>query len=262
MKISIKIICCTILLLWAMIPARAQFTDGTRGLLCMPSAEFEEDATFMITNNFLNKAYTSTIWDYNTMGYCFSINLWSRLEVAYDCVLIIGKFSPAQQSKIIFNQDRHFSARIALTKDGEWGQNWLPAIAIGCSDPITGSFGDYLDDNVGETLNGYFNRYYIVCSKEFHTRIGNISGHAGYQYSRRIDGMPTGFQGAITWNPVWLNREDWFLSKFRMTLEYDARAINVGVNASIWKDRFEFMTMLFNMRHPMFGVSYKVRLKH
>lgn len=252
----------------------AQFVDGVKGLLTMPSAEFEQDATFTITNNFLNREFLPKRgWNYNTFGYAFDVTLWGRVELAYSLTLFVGKWRPDYETatyrqKIMFNQDRHFAGRVALTKDGEWGQKWLPAIAIGVSDPVTGSGGDYLNDNVSSLSgNGYFNRYYVAVSKNFKSPIGDISGHLAYQYSRRKDGMPTGPCAAITWNPAWLNPqsengsgklpENSFLTNFRATLEYDARKVNFGLNASIWKNHFEFMAMLYGMRYPMVGLRFK-----
>lgn len=108
----------------------------------MPSAEFEEDATFMITKNYLSKHFLPQAkgyeWDKRgTFGYSFDVTLWGRLEIAYICTLID---SHSQREGVhTINQDRHFAARVAITKDGEWNQKWLPAIAIGISDPVTGS---------------------------------------------------------------------------------------------------------------------------
>lgn len=244
---------------------RAQFVDGTKGLLCMPSAEMEEDATFMITNNYLNKQFLPNAESYGwndkgTFGYALSITLWSRLEIAYSCTLInTEKMRPGVYTH---NQDRHFVARVAITKDGEWNQKWLPAIAIGISDPVTGAGGgNYIGSDVSSG-NGFFNRMYIAMSKRFSTSWGDVSGHLGYQYSLRSDGMPSGPQAAITWNPVWLNNTEWFMNSFRATLEYDGRYVNFGINASIWKDRFEFMAMLLNMRYPMVGARFKLHLSH
>lgn len=219
----------------------------------------------MITNNWLCKEYTSKSgWGYDTFGYGFSVTLWKRLEIAYICTIFDGRKTSRPDSywKIMFNQDRHFAARVAISKDGEWGQKWLPAIAIGISDPVTGTGGDYIGDNVGATGNGFFNRAYIVASKSFDSRYGTVGAHLGYQYSCRKDGMPTGPQAAITWNPVWLNTPEWFMNNFGATLEYDARYVNFGINASIWKDRFEFMAMLLNMRYPMVGARFKLALSH
>lgn len=231
----------------------------------MPSAEMEDDATFMITNNLLNKNYTPKAWSYNTFGYAFDVTLWGRLEIAYSLTLFNGKWA-GNQNSWFFNQDRHFSAKLRLLRDGEFGQKWIPDVAIGTVDPVTaglgghaGGGGDYIDGNIVETGNGYFNRYYIVVSKNFNTSWGKVGGHVGYQYAFR---MPKGPQAAVTWEPVWLNKEGSFLSSFRATLEYDARFVNFGINASIWKDHFEFMAMLLNMQYPMVGLRFKLRLAH
>lgn len=234
----------------------------------MPSAEFEADATFTMTNNFLHKEFLPSknyMFGYNTFGYGFSVSFWGRLEIAYICTIFDGKRNPNMNEpyyKIMFNQDRHFAARLGITKDGEWGQKWLPAIAIGISDPVSGTYGDYIGGELETTGNGYFNRFYIVASKNFNTPWGKVGGHLGYQYSVRIDGMPTGPQAAVTWEPKWLNNSDWFMNSFRATLEWDAKFVNFGVNAGIWKDRFEFMAMLVNMQYPMVGARFKLVLSH
>lgn len=125
MKRLLILISSTTIFLAISTAAHAQFVDGTKGLLCMPSAEFEEDATFMITNNFLNKQFLPNAEYYGwndkwSFGYAFSVTLWSRLEIAYSCTLInTEKMSP---SVYTHNQDRHFAARVAITKDGEWNQ--------------------------------------------------------------------------------------------------------------------------------------------
>lgn len=121
---------------------QAQFVDGTKGLLCMPSAEFEEDATFMISNNYLDKHFLPNAgfygWnDKGSFGYAFSVTLWSRLEIAYSCTLInTEKMRPGVYTH---NQDRHFAARVAITKDGmptgpqaaiTWNPVWLNGISF------------------------------------------------------------------------------------------------------------------------------------
>lgn len=52
------------------------------------------------------------------------------------------------------------------------------------------------------------------------------------------------------------------MNSFRTTLEWDARFMNLGVNVSIWKNRFEIMAMLLNMRYPMVGARFKLALSH
>lgn len=250
--------------------AHAQFVDGTNGLLTAPSAEFDADATIIASTNFLNKHYTSKKWDYNTLGYAVSASLFGRLEIAYSCTVFNSKWAPDyvapdpnnDEEFDVVNQDRHFAARVALTKEGEWGIDWLPAIAIGTSDPVTGTGGDYAHGNIDGEGNGYFNRYYLVAMKSFETPWGPAAGHLGYQHSMRTDGMPKGLIAAVSWYPVWLNRADSFVTSSRVIAEYDARYVNLGMTAAVWDDHIELMAMLLGMQYPMFGARFKFSLSH
>lgn len=245
--------------------ARAQFTDSGTGLLSVPSAYMNQAGTFTITNNFLNEHYLPKAgWDYSTFSYGFGITFWSRLEVNYVCTLFWGDWSPHAQGpngtyreKIMKNQDRHFSAKVLALKEGEiW--KWTPSIALGLSDPVTGG-GEYIGSDVsGDRMNGYFNRYYIVATKHFDTKWGQVGGHLGYQYSKRTDWNRKGVIAGIDWRPVWL-QNPWFSPKF--ILEYDANTPNFGFIADIWDDRFEAMFCLQNFRWVSFGLRFKLRLK-
>jgi len=250
--------------------ANAQFIDSVGGLLMMPSAEMQESGTLMISNNFLNKSYVENPvgdefnWGYNTFGYGFSLTFFSRLEVAYICTIFNGAWSPYAKSYralIMRNQDRHFAIRVQALKEGEFGLKWMPSVVLGVSDPISGAGGDYTGGNVGEVGNGFFNRYYIAASKHFNTSVGVFGAHAAYQYSRRMFIIPKGPCVGVTWNPVWLNKPDTFLSSFRVIAEYDAKEVNIGLTASIWKDHFEFWTCLQACQHFNGGVRFKVVLK-
>lgn len=247
--------------------AHAQFTDSTTGLLSAPSADMNASGMFMITNNFLNKHITPDAkgvefpWDYHTFAYGFDVTFWSRLEIAYVCVLFNGKWSPSAttyRQKIIVNQDRHFAAKLLVLKEGEiW--KWTPSIAIGTSDPVTGAGGDYIGG--GENIssgNGFFNRYYAVATKHFDTPWGVVGGHLGYQYSKRVDWNRKGVIAAVDWRPVWIQNR-WFSPKF--VLEYDANTVNFGFLSSIWDDRFEAMFCLQNFQWVSFGLRFKLRLK-
>ena len=73
--------------------AHAQFSDCSTGLLQMPTAEMQEDGTFMITNNFLNKHATSTRWNYHTFQYGVTVSFWGRVELGYVCTIFNGNRS-------------------------------------------------------------------------------------------------------------------------------------------------------------------------
>ena len=227
-----------------------------------------ESSTFTITNNFLNQhALSPSGWDYNTFGYGFGITFWSRLEVNYVCTLFWGDWSPRAQGpngtyrqKIMKNQDRHFAAKVLLLKEGEFGKSWVPALAIGVSDPVTGSGGgEYIGSDVsGGAGNGFFNRMYIVATKHFDSPWGEIGASLGYQYNLRQDYHYNAPCAAVTWRPVWL-RNRWFDPKF--ILEYDARTPNIGFLADIWDSRFQAMFELQNFQWISFGLRFKLRLK-
>ena len=122
--------------------ARAQFTDSSSGLLQLPTALMQDDGTFMITNNFLNRHSLPTSgWSYNTFAYGFDVTFWDRLEVGYVCTIFNGKKSGKESDRtmILFNQDRHFLGKFQILKEGEFGLGWIPALAVGISDPTTGS---------------------------------------------------------------------------------------------------------------------------
>ena len=72
------------------------------------------------TNNLLNKhSISEWYWGYHTFEYGFNINLWSRLEIGYVCVILDGKrkANPTERERITFNQDRHFTAKLLLFRD-------------------------------------------------------------------------------------------------------------------------------------------------
>lgn len=248
----------------------AQFVDCTKGLLIMPSAEMEENGTFMISNSFLNEHFLPDNysfefpWDYNTFGYGFSITFWSRLEVSYVCTLFNGKWSPSSvsgRSKIVRNQDRHFAARFQLLRENDFFE-WVPSVVVGISDPVTAVGGGYIEgQGIQETGNGYFNRYYIVATKHFDSSVGEFAGHAAFQYTKRKDFSATGPCVAITWNPVWLNQTDFFLSSFRLIAEYDAMNFNVGFSSSIWHDHFEGWFCFQGCQWISAGLRYKVVIR-
>ena len=255
--------CITVaLMLLASFVSRGQFWDSSTGLLQSPSAEMNREGTFMITNNFMNKhSISEWYWGYHTFEYGFNINLWSRLEIGYVCVILDGKrkSNPTERDLIMFNQDRHFTAKVLLLREGEFGLSWMPALAAGFSDPVTAIGGqDYNQESVSGDSNGFFNRYYLVATKHFNTNVGAIGAHLGYQYNRRTDFPMNGPCVAIDWEPIWLNKPNFSL---KAIAEYDSRTFNIGFIASIWEDRFEAMFELMAMRWVNFGVRYKLRLK-
>ena len=71
------------------------------------------------------------------------------------------------------NQDRQFSARLRVWKEG-WWKEWTPQIVVGAkrsfhqrcawANPNKDDYGFTGTSSVG---NGHWNRYYIVATKQF-----------------------------------------------------------------------------------------------
>ena len=147
-------------------------------------------------------------------------------------------------------------------KEGEFGKSWIPALAVGVSDPTTADVNkyagiDYTDFDV-TSGNGYFNRYYAVATKHFSTPFGMLGAHLGYQYNRRAEFRYNGPCAAMDWEPVWLQKENVISTK--LIAEYDARTFNIGFITSIWKDHFEVMVELQALKWFSAGVRFKTVL--
>lgn len=245
-------------------PCRAQFADCSTGLLQMPTADMQDDGTFMITNNFLNKYSLPTSgWTYNTFQYGIYVSFWGRMEIGYVCTLFNDNWQGSQTRPgvTMINQDRHFTGRIRLLKEGEFGQKWIPSVVLGASDPFTGVGGDYTNlEATAVSGNGYFNRLFAVMTKHFSSPWGMIGVHLGYQYNKRQDYPLNGPCAGVDWKPVWL-RDRWLLDSLDVIVEYDSRFLNCGFVASIWNNHFEAMFELQNFCWINFGLRYKLRLK-
>ena len=243
----------------SVVSARAQFLDSTTGLLLMPTAVMDREGTFMITTNYLNQHTNSTFWGYNTFGYGLDVALWNRVEFAYVCTLMHGTSYFDTQPEVPVNwvnQDRHFSAKILLLYEGEFGQKWLPALAFGVSDPMSTAFN--FQKRGTDKNNGYYNRFYLVASKQFDTPWGPVGTHAGYQYNLRDDYYINALCAGIDWKPVWMQTR-WLT--LDLVAEYDSRTFNFGFIASLWNDHIEAMFDLQALRWVSFGLRLKIHVK-
>ena len=166
--------------------------------------------------------------------------------------------NPSHRDLLMFNQDRHFAAKLLLLREGDLGLTWLPALAIGVSDPVSGygGGGEYGEGSVTSESNGFFNRMYAVATKHFPVPYGLVGIHVGYQYSFRTDPKFNSPCAAITWNPIWLEKE-WLSTK--LVAEYDARTFNVGFLLTFW-NHFDVMFDLQALKWISCGIRYKVLL--
>ena len=252
---------------------RAQYVYGTTGLLHMPTADMQQDKTFLFGGSYLDVAATPNHWFYHTFNYYINITFFPWLEVGYTCTLHKAEhgsnyFPPHVWGKYC-NQDRQFSGRIRIWKEG-WWKNWTPQIVIGANDPATNDkLGNPNKDDYGITAtsklgNGSWNRYYIAATKHFDIKsIGNLGVHAAYVYNERLDYHLNGpcfganFQFGLPTDNVWKKA----VNGLNVMAEYDSRTINVGASYSIWKDHINIIAEMTECKYFSGGVFFKVHLK-
>lgn len=238
--------------------AKAQFTHGTTGLLEMPTADMQKDKTFMVGGGYLDNTVTPPNWTYNTWNYYLNITIFPWLEVAYACTI----FNHWNKNIHIKNQDRNYSVRLRLWKEG-WWKKWTPQIVIGSNDVGTSS-GDNGGTSVGDSGNGYWNRYFLAATKHFtFQQFGELGLHASYLYNRRKDNplngsafgvnFRFGLQGSGFWSKA--------VNGVNLMAEYDSKHVNIGGAYSVWKDRIHAYFELSQCKHPSAGLRLSVCLK-
>lgn len=248
------IVVCFVLLC---LPVSAQFTYGTTGLLHMPTADMQKDKTFLAGGGYLNKHATPDRWYYNTWNYYINITFFPWMEVAYTCTI----FDELWGGVHMMNQDRNFSGRLRLWKEG-WWMEWTPQIVIGGNDVLHGS-----DEggNIGTVEGGgntFYQRYYVAGTKHLSWN-GEWGIHAAYVYSKRdgheFNGVAVGadYQFALQGDEPWQKA----VNGLNLMAEYDSKFVNIGARYAVWKDHINIITELRECKYPSVGVYFKVQLK-
>ncbi|MEG1737665.1 MAG: hypothetical protein RR137_06925 [Odoribacter sp.] len=142
------------------------------------------------------------------------------LEVAYTCTLFTGESLGVESKRRFTNQDRYFSVRLRLLKEGKY----RPGIVASASDPFTSS-GHKFDTKVG---NGYFSRFFLAATKHILINQHDLGIHLSYLYNDRLDYPLNGITGGITYSPAGL-------ANFRITAEYDTKDFAAGINYLLFR---------------------------
>lgn len=246
---------------------KAQYVYGTTGLLHAPSADMQRDKTFMCGFSYLQIAATPKHWNYDTWNYYINITIFPWLEVGYTCTL--HKIGLSGYPYKFRNQDRQFSGRLRVWKEG-WWKEWTPQIVIGANDPSTNDvLGDPDKDDYGFTGtssvgNGHWNRYYVAATKHFGVgNVGELGVHLGYVYNKRRDYHRNGpvagvnFQFGLPAVSFW-NKA---VNGLNVIAEYDSHSVNCGIGYNFWKDYISGVVELTGCRYPSAGMVFRVHLK-
>lgn len=255
-------------------PLHAQMRFGTTGLLSMPTADMQRDKTFMLGANMTDKNMLSPYWgrskEYNpyTYNYYINITFFPWLEVAYTCTLVKGahnsSYWPEQTWGKFVNQDRAFSGRLRLWKEG-WWKEWTPQIVAGAIDPVNHEDHGGGDVELGGGNTSHLTMFYLAATKHFDFKeIGTLGCHLTYvdkrwnrddNYKRPAVGVNFKFELP---DAAFLNKA---LNGLNLMAEYDARTMNVGFNYSVWKDRFNLTAALNDGKYLSAGVYFRISLK-
>ena len=241
------------------IPAIAQFTYGTTGLLHMPTADMQEDKTFMAGGGYLSKHATPKRWSYDTWNYYINITFFPWMEVAYTCTI----FDEWTRGGKVYmkNQDRNFSGRLRIWKEG-WWKEWTPQIVVGGNDVLHGSGHGGDIGAVESGGNTFYQRYYAAATKHI-SWYGEWGVHAAYVYSKRIGHQFNGFAVGLDYQFALQGEELWQKAVNGMNLmaEYDSKFVNIGAKYALWKDHINIVGELRECKYPSVGVYFKVHLK-
>ena len=264
----------------------AQNAYGTTGLLRMPTADMQQDKTFMfgggaIDHRTLSRYWSSFEYEPHTLNYYVNMTLFPWLEVAYTCTLVKGihgsSYWPQQTWGKFTNQDRSFHFRLRAWKEG-WWKTWTPQIVIGTNDPgshASNGGGDIDLGGGGSGNHNYLTRYYLAATKHFElSGIGTIGVHAAWivgkamsdvHYSRPAVGV--NFQLGMKNEGFWPKA----LNGFNLMAEVcpghaddlytAAYNMNIGARYQLWKDHINLITELDDGKYFSVGIYFKVHLK-
>ena len=269
-KIRLILVC---LIAISSLQSQAQALYGTTGLLHAPTAEMQKDKTFMAGGNVLHLVplqYISSNEIKYTFNYYLNITIFPWLEVGYTCTINYAEhgstYFPEQSWGKFTNQDRAFSARLRLWKEG-WWKEWTPQIVLGLDDPTS-----HADHGGGELVSGntsgsnnYATRYYLAVTKHLNLQnIGEWGVHAAFVYGN-AKGMEHYKRPSFGINFRFAFPETSIISKaangLNLMAEYDARTCNVGFEYSFWKDYVNLVAELNNGKYFSGGLVFKVHLK-
>ena len=237
--------------------AMAQFTYGTTGLLHMPTGDMQKDKTFMAGGGYLNKYATPDRWSYDTWNYYINITFFPWVEVAYTCTIFDEKWGNVHMK----NQDRNFSGRLRLWKEG-WWKEWTPQIVIGGNDVLHGSSEGGDIGTVESSGNTFYQRYYVATTKHI-SCYGKWGIHAAYVYSKRYGHKFNGLAFGVDYQFALKGEEPWqkAVNGLNLMAEYDSKFVNIGAKYALWKDHINIITELRECKYPSVGVYFKVHLK-
>ena len=215
----------------------AQSLTGLTGLLNAPSADMQEDGTFYMGLNYLNRNFIEFDGgdSFHYMAYYFDLTYLPFLEVNFRSTTrptsIEGKW----------NVDRMFSVRLQVFKE----RRFVPSIVLGGHDLYT--------TVTDKTRNQYFGALYIVSTKHFKLLESDIGITLGYGFNAFRKQQFLGIFGGVSYNPD-------FFHQLKLMAEYDSKEINIGASL-LFFNHLNILIVLQGLKAISGGIAYKIYLK-
>jgi len=214
--------------------SEAQSLTGITGLLNAPSANMQQDGTFYMGANYLNRNYINSYGGgrYNCFIYYFDLTFLPFLEINFRNTRQLD--NPDKGHTV----DRMFSGKIRVLKE----RKYWPSIALGGNDVITTA--------TTSQGNQYFGAAYIVMTKNIELKKNLLGGTLGYSYPLFRHNQFVGIFGGISFSPS-------FFRQLTLMAEYDSKYFNVGGSILFVKHIYVF-ALLQGMESVSGGVAFRV----
>ncbi len=212
-------------------PVKSQPTAGTTGLLNIPTAQMQQDGTFMMGANYLPDIITPKPFNYNTGNYYFNITFLPFLEINYKMTLF-------KVNNRYNHQDRSFALRMRLLEENRI----LPSLVVGANDVYTSA----------EKGNQHFGAMYAVATRHFMLSENKLGITIGYGFVPFRNNRYVGLFGGISFSPYFFNQLD-------LMAEYDSEHFNLGGSLLIAKHIY-LVSFTCDFKNTVGGVACILRL--
>lgn len=234
-----KALYCFTLLICFGFQLKGQSLLGISGLLTVPSADMQEDGTFMAGGNYLPKNMLPKGIEYNSGNYFLNITFLPFVEVGYVCT-----FSKTEGSalKDTWQQDRAVSLRLRVLKE----KKYVPSFLVGSNDVFT-TYA--LNPFSKKKANRMFGSIYGVITKNI--VIGNhILGITGGYYLPVYDESPNkGFFGGLRYTP-------YFFPLMSVIADYNGKKMSVGASLFLFR-HLRMHVMTYGFTDVSAGIRYE-----
>ena len=199
----------------------------------------QEDGTFMAGANFLPKAITPEIWDYNTWNYYLNITFLPFMEISYRMTLF-----KLDGSNHFNNQDRSYSARFRILKE----KQEIPSFVLGANDIFWSKQG-----LKSRETNQFYRNIYLVAGKNIDYNQCTIQTTLGYSLGIAGNEYFSGLFGGVSVSPS-------FLPQMKLIAEYDTKGVNAGAGMLLFKHLYLY-GMEYELKRFAGGFAYLIYLK-